>query len=465
VASLEDVDKSRRAVQEFYGSRGYMRTRVQVIQDPDPAASLVDLRFLVEEGQLAYIRDIRIRGNTRTQDKVVRRELTVYPGDVYNEVKIQRSQSRVRNLGYFSYVNSSPAPTAAPDRYDLIFDVEEQKTGQFVVGAGFSSIDQLVGFVELSQGNFDLGGWPHFSGGGQKVKVRAQFGTQRNDFEFSFIEPWFLNRRLSLGVSLFQNDRRFLSDEYDQVNTGGSISLGRAIGGRNRLNLTYRLEQVEISDVSTNASELIRIEEGDQVKSSLSLTLIHDTRNAPFVPTKGGRTSVSGTLAGGPLSFDTDLYGLTGRTSYYFPLWLNHILIARGRAEVVEAYGSSDRVPIFDRLFLGGARTLRGFDYREVGPKDEQGEAVGGKTLGFGSLEYAIPLAEKVRVAGFYDAGFVNEESFEFDPGAYNSNYGVGLRLDIPQFPLQIDYAWPLEADEFNDRTSGRFSFLLGYTL
>ena len=463
VASVAEMEKTSQAIRDYYGSRGYIRSIVNYVLDADPAKSVVDVNYEVAEGKLAYIRNIFVRGNTRTKDKVIRRELAVYPGEIFNEVKVRTSERRLRNLGFFSQVSSVPESTANPEQYDLAFEVEEQRTGQFIVGAGFSSVDDLIGFVELSQGNFDIKNWPYFTGGGQKMKIRTQLGTKRKDYELSFVEPWFLNRRLSLGFDLFQHDSSYYSDEYDQRNTGGDVTLGKAISTYNRLNLTYGLEEIRIDNVSTNASDIIKEEEGTRTKSSLTLELVHDTRDSVFIPSRGNRSTLSATLAGGPLGADTDLYEFQARTSQYWPLWFDHVFNLRGWAAVVEEYGDSDRVPIFDRLFLGGARTIRGFKYREVGPKDENGEPIGGKSALYGTAEYTIPLVEKVRFATFYDVGMVWEPAYEYNLSGLNSAAGIGLRLDFPGFPIQLDYAWPLETDEFNDRDSGRFSFWLGY--
>lgn len=463
-ASLAGIEKSVDGVRDFYGSRGYIRTAVKYDLDTDPETLTADLKLKVVEGRLARIRNINIMGNSQTKDKVIRRELAVYPGEIFNEVKVRTSERRLRNLNYFSYVNSVPEETGQPDMYDLTFDVEEQKTGQFMVGAGFSSVDNLIGFVELSQGNFDLFDPPAFAGGGQKLRLRAQFGTKRTDYEISFIEPWFLNRRLSLGVDLFDHESRYLSSEYDQKNIGGNVSLGKSISTYNRLNLIYGLEQIEVLNVESNASELIRQEEGSRSKSSLTLQMVHDSRDQPFVPTRGHRSVLSAGLAGGALGGDTELYTLEARSSRYWPLWFDHVFNLRGWIAVVEEYGDSDRVPIFDRLFLGGARTIRGFKFRDVGPKDETGEPIGGKSAAYLTGEYSIPVAEKVRLAGFYDTGMVWPDAYEFETSGFNSALGFGVRFDFPQFPIQLDYAWPIEADEFNDRSSGRFSFWLGYT-
>ena len=376
---------------------------------------------------------------------------------------MRASEARLRNTGFFDYVNSTPRPTPKADHYDVVYEVNEQRTGQFVVGAGFSSIDDVIGFVEVQQGNFDLGAFPRFTGGGQKLKARFTLGTSRRDWQLSFVEPWFLDRKLSLGLDLFQHDRRFLSDEYDQRNTGGSITLGKKLIGPLRGNLKYTLQEIEVDNIDETASDLIKIEEGSRSKSSVTPEIIYDTRDNVFIPTRGNRSELATTVAGGPFGGETDLYEVAIRSSQYWPLMWDHVLSLRVRAASVEEYNDADRVPIFDRLFLGGARSLRGFKFREVGPKDETGEPIGGKSSGFASLEYTVPLIEKIRWAGFYDAGFVNVDAWDFSFSDYNSDVGTGLRLDIPGFPLQLDYAWPLEADEVNDSSSGRFNFLIGY--
>ena len=468
VASATALQTANQRIRDFYGSRGYIDTFVNYQLDPDLEASregrqVVNVTYTVREGHLAYIRGIGFRGNSRTKDKVLRRELTVFPGEIMNEVKLRNSEMRLRNLGYFSSVAAVQEPTSDPTRYDAIFEVEEQKTGQFMVGAGFSSVDNLVGFVELSQGNFDLFSWPPV-GGGQKLRLRGTVGTKRNDIELGLVEPWFLDRRLSLGVTLFRRDSRFFSDDYEQRNTGMNISLAKPLGRFTRVNFIYGLEEIKVFDVSEDASDIIKDEEGDRIKSSFTTELIFDSRDSPFIPTRGLRASVSGMVAGGRLQGDTDIYRLDANVSQFFPLWFDHVFNLRGWISTVDYYGDSERVPIFDRLFLGGPRTLRGFKFRQVGPKDSTGEPVGGYTAWYASAEYTIPLAKMVRFAGFYDIGMVYDESYSIDWNNYNSDVGIGLRFDIPGFPLRFDYAWPLETDEFNDRSSGRFQFSIGYT-
>ncbi|MCX6998001.1 MAG: outer membrane protein assembly factor BamA [Kiritimatiellaeota bacterium] len=468
-AAMADIDQAPQALRDYYGARGHIRTAADAELDTDPVRHTTRVRFLVREGQLAHIRNIRIRGNTRTKDKVIRRELTVFPGDVFNEVKVRTSQHRLQNLQYFKFVDVAPQATAEDNQYDLNIDVEEDRTGKFMVGAGFSSIDNLVGFVELSQGNFDLFGWPHFTGGGQKLNIRFQGGSLRRDMELAFIEPYFLDRRLSLGVSLFQHDSSVYSTEFSQKNTGGRLTLGQPLPRGlffDRLNYIYSLQAINVYDITTNSSPQLQAEAGRRLKSAFDLELVHDSRDNVFVPTRGNRTVLFAELAGGPLGGETDLYALQARSAQYFPLWFEHVLSFKGQMAVVDRYDGSTRVPIFDRLFLGGPQNIRAFRYREVGPTDgsANNEPIGGRSLAYGTVEYTVPVVEKVRLAAFYDVGMVWEDVFYFNLHHLNSGFGVGIRLDFPGFPIQLDYAWPLKADDFNDRPSGRFNFWIGYT-
>ena len=466
LAAVTNFDRDAQIIRDYYGARGYIRTGVDVNINTDTNRHTADIVFAVREGQLSYIRNIRIRGNTRTKDKVIRRELTVNPGEIYNEVRVRTSQNRLRNMGYFKFVDIEPLSTAKTNEYDLAVDVEEDRTGQFMVGAGFSSIDNLTGFAELSQGNFDLFGWPYFTGGGQKLKLRVQAGSTMRDVDISFVEPYFLDRRLSFGVDLYQHDSFYYSTEYNQKDTGGKLTLGQPVDlWFSRLNYIYALDAFNIYDIVTNASPLIQAEAGARLKSSFTLELVHDSRDKVFVPTSGNRTTFSAQLAGGPLGGDTDEYGFQGRAAQYFPVWFDHVIQLRGQMAFVDSYNGSDHVPLFDRLFLGGPYTLRAFKYRNVGPTDgtPNYEPVGGLSMAFASAEYTIPIVEKVRIAGFSDVGMVWSDPFYVTLHHLNSDWGLGIRLDFPGFPIQLDYAFPIHADDYNDSPSGRFSFSIGY--
>lgn len=286
----------------------------------------------------------------------------------------------------------------------------------------------------------------------------------------SLIEPWFLNRRLSLGVDLFQHNAQFLSDDYDQVNTGSTLTLGKPLYSFNRINWIYGLENITVDNVATNASNLILQEEGGRLKSYGTMELVRDTRNSTFVATKGLRASASATLAGGPFGGDTDTYQFRLAASQFVPLWFDHVLNLRGWTSMIKEYGDSDRVPIFDRLFMGGPRTVRAFKFRKIGPKDDTNEAIGGRSAAYATTEYTLPVVDKIRLALFYDAGIIWQDIFDKDlanpevgDGVFCGGYGFGVRFDFPSFPIQLDYAWPINTDEVTG-DNGRFSFSIGYT-
>ena len=469
VASMGLVRLTAQGLQDYYGSRGYIDTRVTPTLTPRAGERTADVVYRVREGELVTVGNIRIRGNTRTRDKVIRRELLVYPGDVYNDVKARRSERRLSNLGYFSSVRRDALQTSTPHERDLVFEVEEKRTGQFMVGAGFSSVENVIGYVELSQGNFDLKGWPTFTGGGQKLKTRAQIGSNREDYEISFVEPWFLNRKLALGVDLFRNEYSYT--DYAVERTGAAVSLTKGLPGANRVSFRYRIEKVSVEDeADTNRYFYVEeyadfpdeaytfVSETDRVQSSFRVTLTHDTRDNPFIATRGMRLVGFYDVSGGPFGFDTDLYHVGLHGNQYIPLWFGHVLSLKARYEVVEAFGNADEVPISDRLFAGGGRSLRGFDYRDVGPKvvleehrddaDPFYRPVGGRSLAIANAEYTIPVVEGIRLAAFYDTGMVWRDSFALDTGDFAATAGVGIRLDMPGFPIRIDRGWPVHRND-----------------
>ncbi|MCE9613710.1 MAG: outer membrane protein assembly factor BamA [Lentisphaerae bacterium] len=476
LASEETIRQQSGTLRDYFGARGYIQTSVRPRLATNPTNATVDVTYSITEGHLTKIRNIMIRGNTRTKDKVIRREVLVYPGEIYNEVKVRQSERVLNNLGYFSTVRSDPLDTRIPDEKDLAFTLEEKRTGQFMVGAGFSSVDQLIGFTEISQGNFDISHWP-FTGGGQKIKARAQVGSKRDEYQISFVEPWFLNRKLSLGVDLYRTDVNY--SDYDESRLGAAVSLGKALPGPNRIQFQYRIEQRNVNNVD-DTNEYFYVDDPSQsyyftevdnnVKSSLGVTLTHDTRNNPFVPTRGDRASIGADVSGGPLGFDTENYELTGSATHYQPLWFKHVLSLRTRWQVVDGYGG-DEVNISDRLFMGGGRTVRGYKYRNVGPKvsrvdPEDGDLitrpVGGQSLGLASAEYSIPIVSALRLATFYDIGNVWQDPYEFDFDTLASGAGVGIRFDLPGFPIRIDRAWSIEKDNDLTRTDS-WTFWIGF--
>ncbi|PYJ70626.1 MAG: outer membrane protein assembly factor BamA [Verrucomicrobia bacterium] len=460
VYSPKQLHDDAKAVADAYGSGGYVD--LVITPESTPAGpALVDVHYKIEESERSYVNRVDIEGNTRTKDKVIRREVLVAPGDVFNTVRVDTTKKRLENLGYFSKVETYPEDTDVPGRKDLTILVQEKRTGSLSFGAGFSTVDQLVGFVELTQGNFDLFNWPAFTGGGQKFRVRLQYGTQRKDFLLSLTEPYFLDRRLSLSGQLFYSEADYLSVEYNQRNYGFTIEMRKPITSSMYVSLAYQLQDIDIFNVSSTASSFIQSQEGSFTESKILSSVVFDRRDNPLLTRTGQRVTLSPFIAGGFLGGDTQIYGWDLEGAQYFRLKWDTILLLNAEVATVDTWGNGTEVPIFERLYLGGANNLRGFPYREVGPQDATGEPIGGQSMARATIEWTFPIIEKARGAVFYDTGFVNADPWSFDFKHIVSDIGVGLRINLPIGPLRLDYGYPLQRDGYNG--GGHFNFSVGY--
>jgi outer membrane protein insertion porin family len=474
------IGAAAQSVRDYYGARGYVDTEVRPLITCDSGSGLARVRLFVEESGLTMIRNIRIRGNAATRDKVIRRELLVHPGEILDEVKARRSETRIQNLGFFGsarhYTEELPTvgrppvregrgDTSAVTERDLVYEVEEKRAGQFMVGAGFSSIDRMSLFMDIQHGNFDIGRWPPV-GGGQKLNLHAQLGNIRRDVSVSFVEPWFLDRKLQFGVEVYHSSVEY--DDYDLKRVGGALSLTKGLFYGFRGTVQYRFERESITDVddtntyvytdSPEETYSFALEE-DRTASSLRFTLSRDSRNNPFIPSSGSFVQTYAQLTGGPLGGETDLYQVGIRLAHHLSPWWRHVVGMRLQYDTIDAYGTMDDVPLGSRLFAGGGRTIRGFSYRDVGPKVVLAEAdgtlnygsyrsVGGQSRCVANVEYTIPLGPLFRLAAFCDAGDVWRDAFDFDGGSLAVGGGVGLRFDVPGFPIRIDRAWALHKDD-----------------
>ncbi len=493
--SPKGLAKDTEAVEDLYGSKGYLDVGaggrgLMVVKIPNTETGTMDLEFKLEEGQKSYVEKIEIKGNTKTKDKVIRRELAVSPGEVFDMVRVKRSKQRLEGLQYFEKVDTRPESTDIPNHKNLVVGVEEKNTGNVSLGAGFSSVDSIVGFVELSQGNFDLFHPPTFTGGGQKFRLRLQIGTQRQDYVASFIEPWFLGQKLALGVDLYYRNLGYesLDNLYNVTRAGGRVSLTRALGTDFLIgSVSYTLENIGIIFNEYTHGPLLVTEPGvgrDQDNyvvlppsvpmaiweqrgnhwlARYGASIAYDTRNSVQLPNHGQRTELSGEFVGGPPSA-YEFYKIELKTAWYFPGFARgHVLEVVARTGVAQSLLSTD-VPFYERYYLGGLYSLRGFQYRSVSPREYPfTEPIGGDTYWFGSLEYSIPIMEKLRVAAFYDIGNVDADPYDFKVTALNDNIGLGLRLNLPIGPLRLDYGIPINHDQYNSG-NGRFQFGVGYT-
>jgi outer membrane protein insertion porin family len=378
--------------------------------------------------------------------------------------------------------------------------VDEKSTGNFTFGAGFNTVESIFAYAEVSQANFDLFHPPYFTGGGQKFRLRVQLGTELQDYLVSFVEPWFLNRKLALGVDLYRSVQNFVSLDslYDVARTGAKVSLTRALGSDFLIgSVSYNVEDIGIFNVNTNAPTSILQNAGDTIVSRFGASLTYDTRNSYELANKGQETQLAGTMSVG----DRNYYRLELKSSWFFRgIAKDHTLEISGKAGVTQSVSGGD-VPFYDRFYLGGQDSLRGFDYHGVSPREvsQDGqlfEPIGGDTYWFASAEYTIPIISRLSFALFYDIGNVSTRAYSnggqevqgrsfiapgqvlppFSPpfsfgafpagntGAYSDDFGFGIRLSIPTLgPLRLDYGIPLHHDTFNGN-GGKFQFGAGFS-
>jgi outer membrane protein insertion porin family len=470
-------------IRSYYGSRGYADATVAPdIRDAGP--NRVTIIYRITEGSRYRVGKVNVAGNTKTKDKVIRREIPLKPGDYFNSVELDTTKARLENLQYFSDVRVTGTPAGGGYR-DVDVLVEEKATGSVGVGIGFSSIDSVVGFLTLEQSNFDLFNPWNFTGGGQRFAMNLRLGAERSEASISLVEPWFLDRQLALGGELFYKQSTYFSDFYEQTNAGAAISLRKPLGAKSSIRTELRVENVEIdSDVSalntfpngtggagndplnpTNGSNSFLSQEeigGDFLRAALGVNYIYDTRDSTILPRSGHKVDLGLTYAGFGGDVETITFSAQGQK--YWNLKWDSIVSVIGELAFVDGSGE---IPIFERMFLGGGRTLRGFEFRDIGPRDVgyTEEVYGGNSLGYVSLEYTVPVIETVRAAVFYDTGFVNADSWDPSPSDLYSNIGVGIRLKLPisPLPLALDYAIPVSSPDDEADKGGQFNFYLNY--
>ena len=477
VFSPEVLDEDVERLDNIYGSVGYLDTSIRPDRQANIDTGNIDIVFNIRESERFDVESIIIEGNDKTKSIVIIRELALSPGRTFNMIYMKNSEAILRNTRFFDEVQLSPEPTNIPGKRNLKVTVKEGRTGNFQFGAGFSSLENAVFFFEISQGNFDLFKWrsPFLQGDGQKFRFRGSIGSYSNEVVLAFEEPWLFERRLAFGFQLFRRETDYNSTTYDEMRTGLEVYFRKRLIGLINGQLSYSYEIVDLDNVSGNAPTVIleEAQNSPRTVSKLSLTLWRDTRNDLIFTTRGSRIALSNEFAG--VGGDTEYLKTELRTAFFIPTFElgDQVISILGRAGTIWEY-SDKRSPFFDRFYLGGPDSLRGFDYRDVGPVDgSRGfyEAIGGNSYGFGSIEYSIKLADAMRIAMFYDIGFVNEGDFDFSPANYNDNWGIGIRLLVLGNPLRLDFGIPITSTEIYDEdgdllysndTGNQFNFSFG---
>jgi outer membrane protein insertion porin family len=447
------VEAAADKLKEYYGQMGYINASVQVVRKPDLTTGAIDVRYVIEEGQRHTVRAVEIQGNTKTRSTVIARELALGPGEIFDLARTRVSEARLRNTQFFQEVRVAPVPTPVPGQSDLRVTVKEGPTGQVSFGAGFSTVEGLVGFVEYSEANFDFSnpeGW--YRGDGQKFRVRLSVGSLTNSFEHSFEEPALWERDLAVGYSIERRFAGFASADYAVLTEGVNFYARRRVFGNVEGRVGYGLRRVSVDNVSSTAPAEVVTEAatGGRVISAVSLSLIYDTRDEFNFPTRGSRISLSEEIGGNGLGGDLKYLRSELRTGRWFLVspTAEQTIGVIGRVGLLT--GTAGALPFYERFYLGGAYDMRGFNFNDVGGYSTYdtsfgNEPMGGLTYGFFSAEYTIKVAENLRFAAFYDHGLVNRGETDFGFGEANSNYGVGMRILLGGAVMRLDFGIPLQ--------------------
>lgn len=466
VFSPSQVEKLIEKIREYYGEYGYVDTIVRVLRRPNVKTGDIDMVIDVIESKMFYLESINIQGNSKTKSEVIIRELALEPGEVFDLHRMKISENRLKETRFFDEVTLSPEETNIPQRKNLKVTVKEGRTGNLTFGAGFSTVESLVATVEVTQSNFDYAHYKsYFQGAGQKFRIRGTIGLKSNQVIISFEEPWVFNRELAYGIDLYRTDSDYYSDYYSEMRLGATNYLRKRIYEKIEARLAYKLELVDIYNVDNRIRGNVIPEQdiGTRTLSQVSLSFLRDSRDSYMTPTRGTRFELIQDLAGGPFLGQTNLYRIEARAGWWIPTFEmgKQVFSIVGRTGSVQGYGGKD-VPYFERFFLGGGYNMRGFKYRKVGRLDSATEEpLGGNTFAFASAEYSVEVFNPVRFAVFYDIGFVNSDSWDWDPSDYCSDFGVGLRILMMGAPMRIDLGFPLRAGDNND-DGMQFNFSFG---
>lgn len=464
VAKKEYLDRSvmrsdLQKLTEHYSNFGYAFAEADVKIDRNDAENTVALTYTMSKGAKVSINRVLIEGNTKTRDNVIRREMRLADGDLFSGSQLRRSNARLNKLDFFETVEITPEPAGSPNELNLRVKVKEKPTGQFSAGVGYSSYAQVFFSGQILERNL--------FGMGYQLGFTGTISAKSADYTATFWNPHYNDTNLGMGVSLYNKLNDY--SDYDKQAMGGRLLFGYPLGEYTNLNWHYRLEQYTIEDVEDEADKVIKDIEGENWASSFYASIKRDTTDRRINPTKGMTHQFSTEYGGGILGGDDDFIKYIADANHYFPIFLETVIHLHAQAGYIMENGG-DRIPPFERFYLGGMNSVRGYKERSVSPlyddKDasegyEEGDEKGGNKSFFFNAEYLVPLHKEMGILGlvFFDAGKAWDEDENIDTDLYKS-VGAGVRWYSPLGPLRLEYGYPL--DEINNEREGRFEFSVG---
>jgi outer membrane protein insertion porin family len=450
------VESTVDAMTKELGNRGYAFVDIQPKMERDPATKIANLTYIIKPGPRVYVERVNITGNVRTLDEVVRREFRLSEGDPYNNSKLQRTEQRLNNLGFFEKVQIKNEQGSAPDKTVVNVDVKEKSTGEINIGAGFSTTDGALGDFGVRETNL--------LGRGQELRTRVTYAARRKQVELGFTEPYFLNRELAAGFDIYRTKQDFLSySSYNMNIRGVNLRTNYSLQEKLQHSIIYSLRENNVTDVRDDASLYVKQQQGKNVNSSIGQAFTYDDRDNKFDPTNGFYLRFNQEVAG--LGGDSKYLKHELKTSYYYPIAPKWVLGTLGSGGYI--FGLGEDVRINDRFFLGGD-DLRGFRNSGVGPRDiATADALGGNIYYSGTVELKFPLGlpEEIGLSGaaFTDVGSLwelddNGAGIQ-DSSTPRISAGVGVMWASPFGPIRVDIAHALLKEDFDRTESFRFSF------
>ena len=423
------------ALMAKFADQGYAYVEVNPETSVDNKNLLVHLTFEIEKKKSVYYEKIQVVGNTKTRDKVIRRELRVADGELYNATDMNYSRDRLKRTGYFKEVDFTTSRGSTEEKINLDIKVEESPTGAISFGVGYSTIESVVGSASISDRNlFGLG----YSG-----MLKVSLGLETQSARLSLTDPYFLGYPYAAGFDLY-HERVEIFTTYSYKITGGDIRFGKELTDNIRIDAMYKLENVDVYNVASDASFFIAEQGGKRTTSAISLSPSLDTRDDYFNPRRGGKHILLIQDAGGFLGGDNYFVKVLGQSSWFFPLPLRTTLNIRGQAGIITPYGGKV-LPLYEKFFVGGINTVRGFEYGKAGPVDlPTGDPLGSKKMVAFNVEWIFPLSREIGLQGalFFDVGKGFDKFSDITPLRFGA--GPGIRWYSPFGPIHIDLGFNL---------------------
>lgn len=462
----DTLQKDIIALSDLYGDMGYANADIYPRLRKNAEESLLDVEYTVHQGNQVYIDRILIEGNERTRDKVIRRQIPLVEQELYSGSKIKRATRNLNRMEYFENVSIDAEPTADPEKVDLRVHVQEKATGMFTFGAGYSSEENVFVQASVSQRNL--------FGRGQTMNLQAAVGSSTTRYTLSFTEPYLFDLPLSAGFDLYNWEREY--DDYTKKSTGFTVRFGYPVWDYTRFYVSYGFEKfdVEIDSgqeyyVNEDILDLVPLD----TASSMSLRLVYDSTNRMFNASEGASHSLTMKYSGGFLGGDIAFTKYQAETGWYFPLFWDFVFFAHGEGGYIEK-GSDGHLPDYEKFYLGGMNSVRGYKWRDIaiyyddiytdggGNQYTVRKNKGGDKFFQVNLEMTFPLVKDAGLMGlvFYDMGTIYDDVTDLDSGLKRS-YGYGIRWYSPVGPIRLEYGYPLDKID-GEKQSGRWEFSMG---